>query len=298
LCIACRRSGATPLSGTFLTNRPTVRIRESPSARGKVRAQLPLGSTVALDGHVENEWLHVWFGRNEGWMIPSALVPIQPGHEIDALERVVTDSLVRDDDDFPGRVELVELIESYARRQIMEAKFETRGRFALYDLQAVSRAAVAVPSAEGFLNYHKEQLQWDGPGGSWMLNRQAFLNLYDRYRGTRSGDELLWAAVCNGVPGECEGDIGCYLSRVGLLEGTYLREEPHGRHAHDAMVQLAERASRLADGPRRPDFDSTTDCPRIIEEGGHLREVVEGSGVAGGDRALAALDRLVKSCES
>jgi hypothetical protein len=97
-------------------------------------------------------------------------------------------------------------------------------------------------------------------------------------------------------PGECEGNIGCYLSRIGLLEGTYLREEPHGRHAHDAMLQLADRVSHLADGPRRPDFDSATDCPEILQESSHLREIVEGSGVAGGDRALEAPDRLAKNC--
>ena len=91
---------------------------------------------MALDGHVENEWLHVWFGSNEGWMSQTAVVQVQRGHEIDALEQVDTDSLARDEDDFP--------------------------------------------------------------------------------------------AVCNGVPGECEGNIGCYLSRIGLLEGTYLHEEPHG----------------------------------------------------------------------
>jgi hypothetical protein len=151
-----------------------------------------------------------------------------------------------------------------------------------------------------WLKSHEPEAIPNEVAGQWMLSPRAVWDAESRHASTAAADDLAWLAVTTGLPGECEGVLTCYLEWYNRLHGEYLRRQPAGRHAVEAVAAI----QRLADDLVRPrkaneglEFDKSRDCRDLVAGVEALATAVKGARTAGGDAALAGLAALRKFCQ-
>jgi len=132
-----------------------------------------------------------------------------------------------------------------------------------------------------------------------MLANGPVWALHAQHEHTASADDMAWLAATNGLPGECEGFISCYLDIRNQLQGEYLRREPDGRHAGEAVATIARTADLIA-APATPhqawQFDATRDCRELTASVDALVQAVTGTVVASRAAALASLAGVRSFC--
>ena len=92
---------------------------------------------------------------------------------------------------------------------------ETAARRAVAWLREMKTAVAAAPPQRAMppsLKPYASMIHHDEIAGSWIIGHAQVLALHDKYRQTKSADEIAWFAA--GVPlgGECEGYIPCYAA--------------------------------------------------------------------------------------
>jgi hypothetical protein len=143
-----------------------------------------------------------------------------------------------------------------------------------------------------------EQIQYDEPGGRWMIRRQTILEVHDRFRNAAISDEIAWFVVVNGLPGECEGYLACYLEQDDLLQGEYLRREPNGAYVDVAIETLAERADQYRAFGGNSVVLEPQQCPNLLASLASLNASVNNSNGDRGGRArlLEMLAEIRRRC--
>lgn len=286
-----------------LTTASNVRLRAAADDTAPVVASVPLGTElVQLDTSGDGAtWVRVrTAGGHDGWLPARLTRRFKADTRLDVIESVVKERLARQGDSFAARVELLALVERTLPD--LRAHPEPGGRFALLWLAALDTAAIAVPRTQSksepyasWLNGHQAVLFNNEIAGRWTIQRQAILDLHGRHRDTSAADDIAWFAVTNGLPGECEGFVPCYLSRMNDLQGMYLRIHSAGRHADEAVGRIAERAAAMTQKPYF--FDPAKDCAELIAATVPLGSAVAATRADARVQALAALDRLRAPCK-
>lgn len=298
---------ASPSGPDRITAAANLTLRAMPAPDAAAVAQLPLGSEIANAGPagLDKTWVRVRTadGR-EGWLLARLTRPLDPVWRWPVFDGIITDRLGRRGDGFPAVAELVAFIERVAPEYTDQ---DGRARIELARLQALSLALSLVPfrgaQREPFaswLNARQNDVVYDEPGGRWMLSPKSVWSLQARHATTSAADELAWFGVQNGLPGECEGYLPCYLDARNLMEGEYLRRAPLGRHAAEAVAEIQATADRLA-APPKPHaayaFDRARDCRDVGKSLDALVAAVQAAPVAGRDTALASLANVKKLCQ-
>jgi hypothetical protein len=289
-----------------ITASANVTLRQAPSAGAPAVALLRLGTEVTEVGPtgMDKTWVHVKLADNrEGWLIASLTRPIAPSRRWPTIEQIILERLQRHGDGFSAIVELTDFIERVPELPEPDA----RARLDLYRLRAVSAAIGAIPVNQGrrdafmfWLDRQKTLVVYDEPGGRWILANKAIWEVHDRHAGTPTSDEIAWLAATNGLAGECEGDVTCYLSWRNRLEGEYLRTHPLGRHAADAVAAIRETVERLSAPTLTPasyPFDRARGCAALTTSIEALRTAVAATPAAGKDAALQGLATLRGWCK-
>lgn len=289
-----------------------VRLRSAPSEEVTIVTTLPLGTDViVMETSPDRAWLRVRTtdGR-EGWMRETYSLRVPPGQFARVAQTIVARRLHRTGDGFSAWLELQQFIER-VRPQLPDR--ESEARFALFRLQAIAGAAgasgrryrPATPELAAWREAHAALIGYNEPGGRWILRRDVILAEHDQFRGTVAADEIAWLAVSNGLAGECEGDVLCYLTWDDLLWAEYLRRMPAGRYVTIALRELRERATYYREDliPRPGFFNAADDCGKFRTALAPIREAAAAadpsrSGVRlDRERTLAALDALrVSAC--
>ena len=122
-------------------------------------------------------------------------------------------------------------------------------------LRALSLAAAAVPFKQArrepyatWLASRSIDVVYDEPGGHWMLRDKAIWDAHQRYAASPVADDIAWFGVTNGLPGECEGHVACYLYVQNELLGEYPRLHSSGRYATEAVDMLVSSLDAFAPG--------------------------------------------------
>jgi hypothetical protein len=289
---------------TRITAASNIRLRATPSESAAVVASLPLGTDlVQLDTGGEGAtWTRVrTAGGHDGWL-PSRLTrPLTPSRRVEVIESIVQERLARKGDTFGPRAELIDLVER-AQKDVEDP--EAAGRLALDWVRATTSALEAVPFMRGrqppyqdWLAARAGSIVYNEPGGRWMIRVERLWELHDRHARTASADELAWAAVTNGLPGECEGFVPCYVRRLNLLEGEYLRRSALGKYVGDAVAIVANKASAWGGPDLKPYFfNPATDCAELVQSLDPLRAALAATRSEHLQSALTNLDRLRRAC--
>lgn len=294
--------------GLRITTAANVTLRQTPVAGASAVGQLPLGSEVVEVGPpgMDKTWLRVKdaAGR-EGWLQASLTRRLDPAWRWTAYDGIVGDRLARKGDGFAAAAELVSFIE----RVLPEySNADGRAQMDLNHLRAVSVVLAAIPRRgdqrepyAGFLKSRAALIVHNEPGGRWMITNKAVWDLHTKAARTPSAEPMAWFAVTNGLHGECEGYLPCYVDWRNRLEGEYLRRHPDGVHASQAVATITTVAERLT-APAEPhlafQFDRTRDCRDLTASLDALLKAVQVAQVGGKDAALTGLGSLKRLCSA
>jgi hypothetical protein len=132
---------------------------------------------------------------------------------------------------------------------------ERNARLAIYRLRSLQQVFNGIPFQgnkrepfRSWLAMHEEAARYNEPAGAWMVEPEYVKNVHNEYRDTNAADDIAWFFAENGLYGECEGDVPCYVSWTNELDGWYLRTHPAGNHRDDANAAVTASTSR-----RRPE---------------------------------------------
>jgi hypothetical protein len=293
-------------TATRITAATNVTLRAQPSPTAPAVAQIPLGTEVTDAGPVglDKTWVRVKLGDGrEGWLLANLTKPLDTAWRWPTFDRIITERLGRKGDGFPALAELVAFIERVAPEYTDP---DGRARVELSRLRATAAALAAIP-ADGarrdpyapWLAARKTDVIYDEPGGRWLLSSAAIWDLHARHAKTMSADDIAWFAVTNGLGGECEGYLPCYVEWRNRLQGEYLRRQPGGRHVDEAVGVVKDTADLLTAPPKPHEayqFDRAKDCRDLTASLDALAAAVKGSRAANRDAALASLATLRKTC--
>ncbi len=298
--------GAQKVAANRITAVTNMTLRATPAPDGAALAQVPLGTEVIDAGPagLDKKWVRVRLadGR-EGWLQSNLTRTLDPVWRWPVFDRIIAERLGRKGDGFAALAELVGFIERVAPEYTDP---DGRGRIELARLRALSAALAAIPMSGGrrepyaaWLAARKTEVVYDEPGGRWMLANGPLWDLHARQIKTTSADDIAWVAVTSGVPGECEGQVSCYVTVRNLLHGEYLRRHPGGARAAESVALLKQTADLLS-APARAGasyaFDKKQDCRDLSAGTDALISAVQGARVEGRDAAVASLGALKKMC--
>lgn len=295
---------------TRITSAANVTLRTMPSPDAAAVTQLPLGTEVVETGPagLEKTWVRVRLADNrEGWLQANMTRPLDPVWRWPVFDRIIADRLNRKGDGFPAAAELVGFIERIAPEY---TEPDGRGRIELARLRAMKSALSAIPfnfrsnrrePYASWLAARKGFVTYDEPGGHWMLTPAAVWDIHAQQSTTSAADEIAWFAVENGLAGECEGHLPCYLTARNRLHGEYLRRHPSGRHAAEAVGVIKATADQLK-APSMTgtgyEFNRQSDCRDVTQAIDALAAAVQDTRVEGRDGAIASLAALKQICGS
>jgi hypothetical protein len=299
--------GAQAASPNRITAAANLTLRATPAPDALAIAQLPLGTELVDAGPagLDKTWVRVRLadGR-EGWILSNLTRPLDPVWRWPTFDRIIAERLGRKGDGFAASAELVAFIERVAPEYTDP---DGRGRIELSRLRAMTAALKAIPMSGGrrepyavWLASRKTDVVYDEPGGHWMLAPAPLWDMHAQQAKTTSADEIAWFAVGNGLPGECEGQVSCYLTVRNRLHGEYLRRHPVGAHAAEAMSVLRSTGDLLGAPPKAGaayKFDKKADCRDLTTAVDALTSAVQGTRLEGREAAVASLAALKRNCQ-
>lgn len=294
-------------ASTRVTAAANVTLRALPSPTASAVAQLPLGTelTDAGPAGLDKTWVRVKLGDGrEGWLLANLTRTLDPAWRWPTFDRIIAERLGRKGDGFPALAELVAFIERVAPEYTDP---DGRARVELARLRATAGALASIPQNGGgrdpyapWLAARKADVTYDEPGGRWLLASPAIWDLHARYATTASADDIAWFAVTNGLGGECEGHLPCYVEWRNRLQGEYLRRHPGGRHADEAVGVVKDTVDLLAAPPKSNaayQFDRAKDCRDFTTSIDALAAAVKGTRAANRDATIASLTTLRRACQ-
>ena len=296
---------AAPPEQARITAVANVTLRATPSSTATAVARLPLGTElIVVPVGLDKTWLRVRLAdERHGWVQASLTEPLDPAWRWTAFDAIIASRLGRKGDMFPAQVELVSFIERVAPEYTNP---DGRAGVELARLRALSLAAGAIPFNQSrrepyaaWLASRSVDLVYDEPGGRWMVRDTAIWNVHQKHAASSVADDIAWFGVTNGLSGECEGHIACYLYAQNQLQGEYLRRHPAGRHAAEAVDTVVTSIDDFAPGGKvQPSFyfDRTKDCAELTKAVAGLTAAVQRSKAGARDRALSQLAALRSSC--
>jgi hypothetical protein len=287
-----------------------VAVRARPVSTADVVAYLTLGTEVAdvSTADLEKTWTRVRLsdGR-EGWVLASLARPIDVRRRWPAIERLIGERLARRGDSFASLVELSDFTGRVAREAAASGDPEVAARLDLLRLRTLGGAAAAIPLRQdrrdpylSWLDRHKASLVYDEPGGLWMVSPEATRASHKTHAGTAAADDIAWFGVTTGLPGECEGQLACYVVARNQLHGEYLRLHPDGRHAAEAVLAIRETVALVTrpGSPRESPQFERADCRDLVAAVDGLRAAVtsSGAGAESKDELLRGLGAIRGKC--
>lgn len=301
-------SAAAQVRPEALMTRVTDAVIRSEAAPGaRVVASLPIGSELTVLG-VEPNWIFVHAAAANGWIAASLTVPFDGSRRTEIVEAIVLprigatpDARQADVRRFEDRTQVVALLEKTAA---LETDRERLAGLALLRLRAIDHVLRAIrhqgtAAQRRWLDHHDGQVAYNEISGRWMLDPRHLTAIREQYAGTAAADDIAWLRVENGVQGECEGDVPCYVSWKSQTAGEYLRLHPNGRHVREALTDVARLGdimNHLEQFPRVLAEFTPARCPELVAVLMPLESAVTQS--SGGDQAPArtALDRYERLC--
>ncbi|HEX5069734.1 MAG TPA: SH3 domain-containing protein [Vicinamibacterales bacterium] len=285
-----------------ITSAANVTLRTSPDPASPAVGQLPLGTEVADVGlpGLDKRWVRVKLADDrEGWLLASLTKKIDPAWRWPTFDRIIAERLGRKGDGFQASAELVAFIDRIAPQYTDP---DGRGRLEYSRLQAMAATLAAIPPGgsrrdpyQSWLGVHKAELVLDEAGNRWMMSDASIWERHARLASTESGDDVAWFAVTNGLAGECEGRLVCYLNARNRLYGEYLRRYPRGTHAAEAVDVIRSTADLLAatlTSKSAYTFDAKRESKDLSSVLDALTGAVKDTRVTNKDAALASLSAL------
>lgn len=141
-------------------------------------------------------------------------------------------------------------------------------------LVKLSKALASIPITgydkqphRSFLKRNDKDIVYSEPAGQWYVRSNRFWDLRKKYSTLPIADKIAWAAAETPVPGECEGYVPCYISRILMTYGEYLRLYPSGKYSRNALGRISEDLKYMADdaAAEKKNYDGATEAADRVE---------------------------------
>ena len=176
---------------------------------------------------------------------------------------------------------------------------------ALEWLRALGRVLETIPpgreesASTPWLRTHADLIVYDEVGGDWLIQYDLLDQIHRRHITSAVADEIAWTAVVNGLGGECEGYAPCYVHRVNVLFGTYLRRHPRGVHRAEAFEGINKVLSIVVNDLLRSPIQETifsvaNDCDDLLEAARPLHVAIAGADATA--ETIELIDRVIAVC--
>jgi len=100
---------------------------------------------------------------------------------------------------------------------------------------------------KSFIKANRKDIVYSEPAGQWLVRSDLFWNLRNKYKALPIADDIAWAAAENPLPGECEGDINCYIYTNRVTLAQYLSFYPNGKSAKKALAEIIEELDYIVE---------------------------------------------------
>lgn len=309
--LATASAALAAAESTFLVSAANVRLRSAAGADAAVVQMLPLGTRLVASGPEQADgWLPVRTpeeGGPQGWISAALIIPVTDTNYPEVAAGLISTRLARDGDGFSARLELLDLVESMLER-VWSA--DDRSRLTLQRLQSLQRVLAGIPwnrklwdeALHAWVRDRAGEIRYNEPGGSWLIRPETIFAAHERNRDTAAADEIAWFAVGNGLGGECEGNVVCYLQRLDTLHGEYLRREPDGKHIDETVAWLIQRVEDYTtgqhgeNGPAQYEFNAGRECAALGKVVASLDSAAAGTRASQRNVLTSKLRELAKPC--
>ena len=282
-----------------------VRLRNAPSYNAAVDSFVPLGTVVVVNQAKQppdTSWVYVELTMTgaPGYIHRSMLrrIPQRGGPAM--AEAIAAERLARRGDPFAWRVQLYDML---THQRDMPADSERMGRIALLWMQSFRSMLGSIPlgdhEREPYRSWfmgrvHDGFISLDESTGTWQIASEPLFAVHDLHRDTRAGDEIAWTVRQMGVRHRCGARAACIIASLDQLDAEYLRRNPEGLHAAEALQRVRTAALAAVSAPVAADrLDPIRDCKTIERTVASVRAAVAATTVAPrvGFRGVRALDR-------
>lgn len=185
-----------------------------------------------------------------GWISTEIANDFDPAKRTAIYEDLIKKYYREDNQDFAVSAEVFEFLTG-ARNEAADEKAKADFSFKRY--LALRCALKAVPSGKSDENPYKDFLKktdaeivYSEPSAEWLVRANLLWELHSAYAKLSIGEEIAWQAARNPIPGECEGYTNCYIYLIRVTDGEYLDFYPNGKHAEQALKQIADFLEPIA----------------------------------------------------
>ncbi|MBF0500153.1 MAG: SH3 domain-containing protein [Candidatus Riflebacteria bacterium] len=206
---------------------------------GSVISPVKTGEKAQTIGGKTAQWYFISQKDLEGWVFGGLTEPYDPATSLQTYEKIFKDRLAVDDAQYADMVELFRLAERLSHE---EKEISAQTEYELFRLKTLRKALQAwqhvksgsddVPTEFRSL---KSSLTFSDPSATFTVDSELFWKLFEQHRDLPIADEIAWEASQNPLPGETEGYPPAVLSVYNYTAGRYLREQPKGKHVHEAI---------------------------------------------------------------
>lgn len=269
-----------------------VRIRRSPSFEAPVDSLVPLGTVVIVNDAKQprdTSWVYVELRPTgaPGYIHSSMMRRILPRGGPAMAEEIATERLARRGDPFHWRLQVFQML---TYQLDVPTESERQGRFGLLWIRTFASMLASIPPGEHEVEpYRSWFLDQVHPGfinlndstGTWDIGSASLFTLHDRYRETRSADEIAWTIRQMGGGHRCGPSVACNIAWLDSLDAEYLRRHPDGSHAIEAFARIRAVTERALGEPAGAvGFHPRSDCEALAFSVASVRAAVANATIA------------------
>lgn len=290
-------------SRQIIVNVTSAQVRAEPSLNSSIAAAAKLGSRYSV--LEENAgWYKVRLSGSgkTGWISAESSIDFDSAKRAAIYEDLIKKHYREDNQDFTVSAEVFEFL-TRARDEATDQKTKADLSFKRY--LALRCALKAVPSGKSeespykdFLKKTDAEIVYSEPSAEWLVRANLLWELHSAYSKLPIGEEIAWQAAQNPIPGECEGYTNCYIYLVRVTDGEYLNFYPNGKHAEQALKQIADFLEPIAaDAPEKKvyttpaDISDRADFNQLLTE---LRNIISKLPYTQKARAIQLINKIAE----
>lgn len=220
------------------------RVRALPKPNSAEVSVVKLGKTLPV---IEKTaaWYRVEYAKGKNGWISKTLVKDYENAARDQIYREIAGKYSPSKNlDFAAASEVADFLRT-AQASVFKA--DLKADLSFKRLRVLAAALKAIPSGKGgqfpyktFLASNEKDVTYSEPSGEWYIRSELFWELHGKYKELPIAEEIAWEAAQNPIPGECEGDVICYLYLFRATDGEYLNFYPNGKHSRKALANMTD----------------------------------------------------------
>lgn len=275
-----------------LTTVSGARLRAEAKKDGKEIARLPLGTVVDVVSEVGTDWHQVKSTQGDGFLAAALTQPFDAAKKAEIYRQLADARLALKEMAVEEQKDFVDFL-ARAAAETNDPSFHYDRLLTLCRIvETVDIPGQAQGTFKRWIKKYENEVEFSEPSATYVVSPDALWKLHDANKDRPFAEPLAWKAARSPYPGECEGDVGCYLWKYQDGDAKYVDRHPSGPHVDEALEALTEAAKRFAQGQEDVAKDDLKNLKDTIAK---IKAAIGKAKTAKTKPALAAYDALLKA---